>query len=156
MAADNGKYKNIVLAMLFAAGRPLKLEEIAANSGISSVGFIKQIANELEEEYKNSDSPFEISHFDDSYELILKEEYAKLTSGVAGKPEISKGALKVLAYISKNEPVMQKDIIKAFGESAYQHIKEIVEKEFITAKKEGRTKRLETTQKFKEYFNITS
>ncbi|MEM0147883.1 MAG: SMC-Scp complex subunit ScpB [Candidatus Micrarchaeaceae archaeon] len=147
-------YKNVVLALLFAAGRSLKFEELSSYSGIASIGYLKQIIDNMIYEYKNADLPFEISHFEDNYELVLKEEYVKIVDPIAGKPELSKGALKILAYISKNEPILQKDIVKTFGESSYVHIKEIAEKGFINAKKEGRSKKLSTTSKFKEYFNL--
>ena len=53
------------------------------------------------------------------------------SSSLAGAPEISKSSLRILAYISKNEPLMQNGIVKAFGSSTYEHIKELQEKEFI-------------------------
>jgi chromosome segregation and condensation protein ScpB len=33
-------------------------------------------------------------------------------------------------------------------------MKELLEKEFVSAKRVGRTKRIETTPKFKEYFEV--
>jgi len=82
------------------------------------------------------------------------EPYLKYVSTFAGAPDISRGALRILAYISKNEPIMQNNIVKAFGTSSYEYIKEILDKGFIKATKSGRTKKLETTEKFKEYFNF--
>jgi chromosome segregation and condensation protein ScpB len=40
------------------------------------------------------------------------------------------------------------------GSSVYDHVKELVEKEFITAEKQGRSKSLKTTKKFREYFSV--
>lgn len=75
-------------------------------------------------------------------------------TGLAGSPDISRASLRILAYISRNEPIMQSSVVKAFGSSAYVHIKELVEKEFVRALRTGRTKRIETTNKFREYFGI--
>ena len=49
---------------------------------------------------------------------------------------------------------MQSAIVKAFGSSTYDHMKELLEQEFVVTKKLGRSKRVETTQKFKEYFGV--
>lgn len=84
----------------------------------------------------------------------MKEPYASRVNGLAGKPDITKGSLRMLAYISKNEPVMQNSVVKAFGSSTYDHVRELIEKDFVSAKRVGRTKRLATTARFREYFNL--
>ena len=61
------------------------------------------------------------------YSIGVRNEYAELVGSLAGAPEISKSSLRILAYISKNEPVMQNSIVKAFGSSTYDHIKELGE-----------------------------
>ncbi len=88
------------------------------------------------------------------YELSVREPYASKVNGLAGKPDITRGSLRILAYISKNEPIMQNSVVKAFGSSTYDHVRELIEKDFISAKRIGRTKRLTTTARFKEYFNL--
>ena len=113
-----------------------------------------EMADELVEETKISGDPFLVLKFGDKYELTLKEPYATKVSGLAGSPDITKSSLKILAYISKNEPIMQNSIVKAFGSSTYDHVKELLEKGFISTKKVGRTKRIETTNRFREYFNL--
>jgi chromosome segregation and condensation protein ScpB len=48
---------------------------------------------------------------------------------------------------------MQSSIVKIFGAGAYDYVKELADKEFIETKKEGRSKKITTTAKFREYFN---
>lgn len=151
---DENEYKNLIEAALFISGKPMNINEIASALGIISVGYLKNAADKLLDEYKNKNGSLIMVKIGDKYELTLKEPYASKVSSLAGSPDITKTSLKVLAYISKNEPIMQSSIIKAFGPSSYMHIKELTEKDFLTAKKAGRTKKLETTQKFKEYFKL--
>jgi segregation and condensation protein B len=154
--ADNieDEYKRLIEAALFVSGRAMTQEELAGVLGIGSVGAAGKLADSLVEDYKARNGAISVVKMAGKYSMMLKEQYAAKVSVLSGPPDISKGALRILAYISKNEPVMQSGIVKAFGESSYQYIKELTEKEFITGKRSGRTKKLETTPKFLEYFNL--
>ncbi len=147
-------YKKTVEAALFVSGNAMDADQIAKTIGIASVGHVKRMLDELVREYEARDSALVIARIGDRYTLGIRPEYAENVSSLAGAPDISKGTLRTLAYISKNEPIMQSAVIKAFGSSGYQHIKELVEKEFIKTARIGRTKRIETTSRFREYFNI--
>ena len=144
----------MVEAVLFLSGKAVSAEDISKITGIVSVGQISKFLKEMENEYRERDTPIIINEIAGKFIMELREPYASRLSGLANQPEISKGALRILAYISKNEPIMQNKIVNAFGDSAYQYIKELVEKEFITTERDGRTKRVSTTKKFSEYFGI--
>jgi segregation and condensation protein B len=132
----------------------MELEEMAKIAGIGSIGHAKKLLAELIKDYDTRDTALKISEIGGKYSLGVKNEYAEMVGSLAGAPEISKSSLRILAYVSKNEPVMQNSIVKAFGSSTYEHIKELQEKEFIRAMRAGRTKRIETTEKFREYFGL--
>ena len=147
--------RHMVEAALFVAGHALGLDEISKATGIMSPGYLKKVLAEIASDYDNNgNTVIRLFEIGGKYLLGLKEPYASKVNGLAGSPDLTKGALCILAYTSKNEPIMQNAIVKAFGSSSYEHIKELIEKDFITASKVGRTKRLQTTQKFKEYFNL--
>ncbi len=147
--------RHMVEAALFVAGHALGLDEISKATGIMSPGYLKKVLSEIASDYDNNgNTVIKLFEIGGKYLLGLKEPYASKVNGLAGSPDLTKGALRILAYTSKNEPIMQNAIVKAFGSSSYEHIKELIEKDFITASKVGRTKRLQTTQKFKEYFNL--
>jgi segregation and condensation protein B len=147
-------YKKTVEAALFVSGRAMDADEIAVIVGIGSIGHVKKLLEELIIDYQNKDSALIISKVGEKYTLGVRNEYAQKVNSLAGSPDISKSALRILAYISKNEPVMQNSVVKAFGSSTYEHVKELLEKEFIRTMKVGRTKRIETTNKFREYFSL--
>ena len=147
-------YKKTIEAALFVSGRAMDTDEIAKVVGIGSVGHIKRMLEELINDYQKRDSSLIISKVGDKYALGVRNEYAEKVNSLAGAPELSKSSLRILAYVSKNEPVMQSAVVKAFGSSTYDHMRELLDKEFVRTMRVGRTKRIETTNKFKEYFNL--
>ncbi|MDE1871431.1 MAG: SMC-Scp complex subunit ScpB [Candidatus Micrarchaeota archaeon] len=154
MEKESSDQKKTIEAALFVSGRAMEVSEIADIVGIGSVGHVKKMLDELMDDYQKRDSSLMISKVGEKYTLGIRNEYANRVNSLAGSPDISKGSLRILAYISKNEPVMQNAVVKAFGSSTYDHMKELVEKEFVKTIRIGRTKRIETTGKFKEYFSL--
>jgi chromosome segregation and condensation protein ScpB len=109
----------------------------------------------LAEEYTKSGGALAVEKVADTYMLSVREPYASKVSGLAGSPDVTRGSLSVLAYISRNEPILQSAVVRVFGSSTYDHVKELSEKDFIRSTKIGRSKRLETTKKFREYFSLS-
>ncbi len=148
-----GDYKELIEAVLFMSPRALSLGEISEATGIASLGALQTAINEVIEEYRSRKTALEIIGIDNKFMFSLKEPFASRVSRLAEGPDLSRGALRVLAYVSKNDGIMQSSIVKIFGAGAYDYVKELADKEFIEAKKEGRSKKITTTAKFREYFN---
>lgn len=147
--------KRLVEAVLFISGKAMDINEISVAIGVASPGQIKNLLKELIRDYKNADTSLSISLIGEKYVMDLKEPYGSKVNNMAESVDISKSSLRILAYISKNEPLMQSNIVRIFGSSAYQHIKELIQNGFISASRYGRTKKINTTQKFAEYFNLS-
>ncbi len=147
-------YKRLVEAALFVSGKAMSASEISQAIGVASVGAVTTMLTELTNDYEKNQSSLGVFKIGDKYILSVKEPYASRVSSLAGTPELTKGAMRILAFVSKNEPVLQSAVVKTFGSATYDYLKELKEKDFITAKASGRTKKLETTLKFKEYFNF--
>jgi len=147
-------YKRVAEAALFASGRAMNAQELAKVMGVESMGYVKSVMESLIQEYAQREGALEIKMIGDAYVLEVKTAYSLRVASLAGSPDITKASLRILAYISKNEPAMQSGIVKAFGSSVYEHIGELTEKGFIKSEKVGRTKKIETTAKFKEYFEL--
>ncbi len=152
--ADENEYERLIEAALFVSGKAMSDEELANAIGIASVGAVKNIVADLVREYESRDSALVITTIGNKYLLSVKEPYMGRVNQLAGSPDISKGALRILAYISKEEPVLQSSIVKIFGSTTYDYVKELSEKDFVASRKDGRSKKLETTQKFREYFSL--
>ncbi len=147
-------YGKLVEAALFMASKAIGLDELSKQTGIASKATLESMMNKLIDKYKDSDTSLEIVKIGDKYMFSLKEPYASKVSSLAGGPDITKGALRVLSYINKNDGILQSSLVKIFGGSTYDHIKELLENDFVEAKKFKTSKKITTTQKFKEYFNV--
>ncbi|MGC8730417.1 MAG: SMC-Scp complex subunit ScpB [Candidatus Micrarchaeia archaeon] len=152
--ASEGDFKKLVEAALFVSAKPMSIEELATFLGVASVGYVANLVKDLSEEYETRDTSLTISKIGDKFLISLKEPYLSKVSSLAGSPDISKPALRILAYISKNNPILQSKLVSIFGSSAYSYIHELQEQEFITTKKIGRTKKIQLTDKFNIYFEI--
>jgi len=146
--------KSIIEAALFMSTSPMTVRALSKLAGVNSWKIVQDKLKELQLEYEQRGSAIVISFEDGGYIMRLKPEYERKVSGLAKEAELSRGALKTLAVIAKNDVMKQSRLVKMIGSSVYDHVKELVEKEFITAEKQGRTKVLKTTKKFKDYFSV--
>jgi segregation and condensation protein B len=146
--------KSIIEAALFMSTSPMTVRILSKISGLNSWKLVQDKLKELQNEYEQRGSAIVISFEDGGYIMRLKPEYEKKVSGLAKEAELSRGAIKTLAVIAKNDGMAQSRLVKMIGSSVYDHVKELVEEDFITAEKKGRTKMLKTTKKFKEYFTV--
>jgi len=146
--------KSIIEAALFMSTSPMTVRTLSKLAGANSWKVVQEKLKELQQEYEARGSAIVISFEDGGYIMRLKLEYEKKVSNLAKEAELSKGAIKNLAVIAKNDGIAQSKLVRMVGSAVYDHVKELVEKEFITAEKQGRTKVLKTTKKFKEYFTV--
>jgi segregation and condensation protein B len=149
-------YKKLVEAALFMSPNAMSAQDIASVIGLGSVGHVSNYLNQLIAEYRERNTSLEIIEIGGKFMFSIKEPYASRVAQMASGPEISRGALRLLAYVSKNDNIKQSELVKIFGSSTYDYVKELVEKEFIEAKKEGRSRRVVLTSKFSEYFEVAS
>jgi chromosome segregation and condensation protein ScpB len=151
--ADEIDYKRLIEAALFMSSNPLSVNDLVSVTGIMSPGKVQAFAKELVEEYRSKNTSLQILEIDNRYLFAIKEPYASKVSGLAIGPDLSKGALRILAFISRNEGVLQSDLVKAFGSTTYEYMSELGEKRFVETKPFKRSKRVFTTPKFREYFS---
>ncbi len=152
--ADDIDYKRLIEAALFMSPSAMSASDISKATGIASPGIIEKLLVELVAEYDQSNTALRIMPISGKYMFSLKDQYASKVSSLANGPDISRGALRVLAYIAKNEDVLQSQLVKYFGTSVYDQIKELTEKEFVESQKFKRSKKISTTPKFSEYFSV--
>ncbi len=146
--------KNKAEAVLFTTGRFLTIEDISNLAGISSQESIKDALTNLIQDYNSRNSPLEIIRQGNQYKLTLKKEYLHLTTQLLRDTELDKPTQQTLALIAFKQPVLQSLIIKMRGNTAYEHIAKLTQLEFIESEKYGRTRKIKTTPKFYEYFDV--
>jgi segregation and condensation protein B len=105
----------------------------------------------LAQEYEPS--AIEIVDMGGTYVMQLKNTYADRVKRFAPM-ELSESVLRTLAIIAYHQPVLQSALKQMVGSSVYDHVRELREKGFIKAKKEGRTKNITVTPYFYDYFGF--
>jgi segregation and condensation protein B len=147
--------KALIEAALYAAGRPLSLEELAKVSKAAGSVETESLLHELVNEYRERTSSLEIVEVSKGkYAFQLKPEYSSKVSRLSPGGLLSLGALKTLALIAIRQPVKQSEIIDIRGSHSYEHIHKLEQLGFVKKQASGRTVVLSTTRVFAEYFGF--
>lgn len=148
------EYKNRIEAVLFTTGRFMDLDELSRLCGIASTGLLRDVINELKQDYEKREGALSLLEENGRFKLNIKKEYGHLTAKLLSECELDKPTQETLAVIAYKTPAVQSDIIKIRGTTAYDHIKFLRENDFITAEPHGRTKLLKLAPKFFDYFDV--
>jgi len=146
--------KNKIESVLFITGKFMSLQEIGDFSGIDSIGLVKDAINELVKEYSEKNSALEIIVQKDLFKLNIRKQYNYLTTQLASGCEMDAPTQATLALIAYKQPVLQAEIIKMRGNTAYDHIHNLKEIGLIVSEKHGRTRALKLAPKFYDYFDV--
>ena len=154
--------KNIIEAMLFAAGRELKLKEITGILDISEKE-ADDIINCLKVEYENRNSALEIIKVEDSYQMCAKKENYEWLYPLfdnRAKPSISTAAMETLSIIAYNTNITRAEIDQIRGVASDSSIYKLLEYGLIEegAKLDlpGKPRAYKTTTKFLKMFGMSS
>ena len=161
----NHEVVNTIEALLFGAGRPLRLSEIRSlldNSGISEdLASIKKSINLIEERYQNTS--LEIKEVSSGYRLQIKESYSPCLSSLWNEkaPRISKALMETISIIAYKQPVTRGDIEDIRGvHVSTSSIRSLLEREWIKVSGfrdvPGRPAVYVTTKQFLDDFNMKS
>ena len=140
-----------VEAALFLTEKPVKASAVAKIVG-EDLDKVRRTILELIRDYEERDLGLEIAD-DNGYIIQVKDEYATLIDEFVPL-EIPTSLIRTLSAIAIKQPVMQSEIIKIRGAGAYEHIKELMERDLVNKKEEGRSPTLTTTKRFQEYFRL--
>lgn len=142
-----------VEALLFASGSYLSEEKIAQMTGVSLKN-VKKAIKKLIEQYSKLDTSLKIFEEEGSYKMNLKENFSDIVQAVVSEAELPRPVMETLAMIAYKSPVLQSQITNARGSSAYDHIKILEEKNFISRERFERTFKIKVTDKFSDYFDV--
>ena len=147
---------NKIEAVFYIKGKPLSLDEI-----VECLKCDREAAEdaviELMNDYAHRDSALEIVETEAGYSLQLKSTYENILQELV-PAELGKGTLRTLAAVALKNPILQTELIKLRGSSAYQQVAELVKLGFIRKREQadGRSYWLEVTNKFHQYFEINN
>lgn len=141
-------------AALYVSGRALTLEELADIIG-KSQSTAQKILDNLSFEYNKREGALEVVALPkDRYVMQLKPELTPRVGRLIPGGLLSFATLQTLVFIALKQPIMQSDLVAQRGTHCYDHIRDLVDKKFVDAVPEGRSKLLTTTQLFADYFGL--
>lgn len=149
----NELLKAQIEAALFLSEKPLKAQAVARIVN-AEVNLVRQLIIELIHDYENRGGGLEVAD-DDGYIIQVKDEYTNLVDEFV-PIDMPTALIRTLSAIAIKQPVAQSEVIKLRGAGAYDHIKDLIERELIQKREEGgRSPILSTTKKFQEYFRLS-
>lgn len=139
-------------AILFLTDKPIKALAIARIVN-EDVQVVRQAVLELIRDYEERNGGLEIAD-ENGYSLQVKDEFTSIIDEFV-PIEMPTALIRTLSAIAIKQPVPQSEIIKIRGAGAYDHIKELLTRDLIHKKEDGRSPILTTTKKFQEYFRLS-
>ncbi|HLQ06390.1 MAG TPA: SMC-Scp complex subunit ScpB [Nitrososphaerales archaeon] len=146
-----------VEAALYAAGRPLTVDEIAHVAGTASERKATAVAREIARTVNGTMQAVEVVEYPGpKFAMQLKAQYTQTARKFATRPLLSKAALRTLSFIAFFQPITSAELVQRRGSTTYQHLKELEEVGFIAEERQGRSKVYRTTVRFAEYFGLST
>ena len=156
------KQKAIIEAILFAAGRVIKINELMGILELSSDDVVT-IIDSMKEEYKNSDRGIEIIRVEDGYQLTTKKEMYEYLNPIfdkRSKPNLTQASMETLAIIAYNPKITRAEIEAIRGVNSDGTIYKLLEFNLIEnvgkADLPGRPTMNATTPNFLKMFGMSS
>ena len=156
------KQKAIIEAILFAAGRVIKINELMGILELSSDDVVT-IIDSMKKEYKNSDRGIEIIRVEDGYQLTTKKEMYEYLYPIfdkRSKPNLTQASMETLAIIAYNPKITRAEIEAIRGVNSDATIYKLLDYGLIEdagkADLPGRPTTYKTTTEFLKMFGYES
>ncbi|MFX1447288.1 MAG: SMC-Scp complex subunit ScpB [Promethearchaeota archaeon] len=145
--------RNLIEGALYAAGRPLDVEELSTKLEIPKKE-VEELVKILAFDYLEREGALIVAQIGEKYQMQLRPELTETVSKFAKGGAIAERYLRTLTVIALKQPILKSTIIKLRGSGAYEHIKYLLDNELITAVKRGRSAELSTTDKYADMFGL--
>jgi len=144
---------NKIESVLFASARFVSVKELCKFTGVTEQdvpSIISKLQNRIE------GSSLVILEQNGSYKLAVHDQYTDCVAPVVHAVELPQNIMETLAIIAWKYPVVQSEIVKLRGPSAYDHMHQLVDRGFVRKESFGRTYKLVLTKQFFKYFDLPS
>ncbi|QSZ26479.1 SMC-Scp complex subunit ScpB [Aceticella autotrophica] len=154
--------ENILEAILFASGGPVKIKTLSNILNLPEKEVIEAASN-LEKYYEKERRGIKIIKINSSFEMCSNEiygEYVKKALDMDVKQGLSQAALEVLSIIAYNQPITRMEIEKIRGVKCEKAINTLLQFNLIKdngrVQGPGRAILYVTTEDFLKCFNLPS
>lgn len=152
----------IVEAILFVAGDPVSLKDIAEVLDIDT-DTAKKLMGKMMDAYTSQGRGLQLIRINDAYQLVTRPEYGEYIrkfTGASREQSLSRACLETLAIIAYNQPVTKADIEQLRGVKCDHAIAVLLEKNLIREvgrlDAPGKPKLYGTTDLFLRSFGLSS
>lgn len=156
------KAKGIIEAILFAAGREVKINELMSALELGSDEIISIVDN-MKLDYEKEDRGIQIINVDGSYQLCTKQnlyDYIYPVFDKRSKPNLSQAAMETLAIIAYNPKITRAEIESIRGVNSDGTIYKLLDYHLIEDSGKldapGRPTTYSTTKEFLKLFGLES
>ena len=141
---------------MYLKGRPISKKDLSEITRSNIDGIVRAV-NELKIKYSNNNSAIEINEHNNTYCLELKSSLNDFVEDLLPS-ELKTSELRTLATIAIKKKILQSDLILLRGSGAYDHIKELLNKNFILKRKQkdGRSYWLSLSDKFFQTYAVSN
>ena len=159
---EQNKVKGIIEAILFAAGREVKVNELMSALELISEEVISSVES-LKLDYEKENRGLSIINLNDCYQLCTKKEYYEYIYPIfdkRSKPNLSNAALETLSIIAYNPRITRAEIESIRGVNSDGTIYKLLDYNLIEEAGKmdapGRPMTYKTTGEFLRMFGISS
>ena len=148
------KIKGIIEAILFSAGREVKINELVSSLEVNPNDIVSIVEN-MQKEYDELNRGIKIIKVEDGYQMCTKEDYYEYIYPILdkrNKPNLSNAALETLAIICYNPKITRAEIEAIRGVNSDATIYKLLEYNLIEdagkSDAPGKPTTYKTTRKF--------
>ena len=159
---EKNEIKGIIEAILFSAGREVKINELMSALELSSEEIIETVES-LKTDYEKERSGLSILKVEDAYQLCTKKEYYEYIYPIfdkRSKPNLSSAALETLSIIAYNPRITRAEIETIRGVNSDGTIYKLLDYNLIEEAGKldapGRPMTYKTSKEFLKMFGISS
>lgn len=139
-------------AILYLRAQPLKVMEIAEFARCDRPT-VEEALMDLMADYAQRDSALEVVETEAGYSLQLRAAFQELVQTLV-PADLGVGAMRTLATIALKGPIAQTELVDLRGSGAYPQVQELVERGFVSKRRNGRSYWLQVTDQFYQYFEV--
>jgi len=153
----NARRLRALEAALYAAGRPIDVEDLKPVAGTRSDRVIRRLVNDLAKNLKARGGALEVKVLKGNRVILqLKNRYSKMVKRFTTRPLLTSGPLKTLSYVAYYQPVEQTQVVEDRGSHVYGHLRMMEEMGLITRERtKERSYIIRTTPFFADYFGFS-
>ncbi len=159
---DIEKYKGIIEAILFSAGRVVTIKELELALELNEKEIV-DIINSIKNDYNESSRGLEIIRVNDGYQMSSRKEYYEYIYPIIdkrNKPRLSQAAIETLAIIAYNPKITRAEIEAIRGVSSDAVVYKLLEYNLIEEAGKldilGKPMSYKTTDEFLKMFGYGS